>query len=72
MAKQPLKKGLIYSGPTTPLDIEGRDEPVMLVPGKSYPDLPETHPIVVNLTERGLLKPAPETTTEIAPEGAAN
>ncbi len=72
MAKQPLKKGLVYSGPTTPLDIDARPEPVMLVPGKTYVELPETHPIVANLIERGLLQPAPETATEIAPEGAAN
>lgn len=57
MAKQPqsaARKSYRYTGPVTPLDIEG--EPTrMLFPGTSYRDLPEDHPIVSNLIARKLL-----------------
>lgn len=68
MAKSPVKKPLTYLGPVTPLDLPGESEPVMLIPGKAYPDLPEDDPRVAVLIARGLFSSNPET----APEGAAN
>ncbi|MGV1803840.1 hypothetical protein ACQZ6A_18400 [Agrobacterium vitis] len=53
MAKTPARQSYLYSGPVTPLDIEGESR--MLFPGTSYRDLPEDHPIVTNLIERKLL-----------------
>ncbi|PYE87505.1 hypothetical protein [Phyllobacterium leguminum] len=55
MAKQPQnRKSYRYTGPVTPLDIEG--EPTrMLFPGTSYTGLPEDHVIVSNLIDRKLL-----------------
>lgn len=59
MAKQPqissmVKKSYRFTGPVTPLDIEGQNTR-MLFPGASYTELPEDHPIVSNLIERELL-----------------
>ena len=57
MAKQPQsqsRKSYRYTGPVTPLDIEGQ-KTRMLFPGASYTELPEDHPIVSNLIERELL-----------------
>lgn len=68
MAKPPVRKTLTYSGPVTPLDLAGAAEPVMLIPGRSYPDLLADDPTVAVLIARGLLSNA----TENAPEGAAN
>lgn len=59
MAKQPHsstmgRKSYRYTGPVTPLDIEG-EKTRMLFPGASYTGLPEDHPIVSNLIARKLL-----------------
>lgn len=53
MAKAPLKKPFRYTGPVTPLELNG--ETKMLFPGTSYTDLPNDHPIVSNLIEKKLL-----------------
>lgn len=53
MAKATVKKSFRYTGPVTPLDIDG--ETKMLFPGTSYTGLPEDHPIVSNLIEKKLL-----------------
>lgn len=70
MAKQPqTRKSYRYTGPVTPLDIEG-EKTRMLHPGVSYTDLPEDHPIVANLIARRILvaetdaATAPAETTE--------
>jgi hypothetical protein len=75
LAKQPTpaRDRLVYHGPVTPLDIDGRAEPVMLFPGKSYADLPRDHPIVGNLIARALLTAEPATPeTETAPDGSGD
>lgn len=65
MAKSPRQTGaeLTYSGPITPLHIEGC-EPVMLHPGKTYSNLPADHPQVRRMIAREMLVPAPATATE--------
>lgn len=56
MAKTPQapKQSYRYSGPVTPLDVEGQASR-MLFPGTSYRDLPDDNAIVQNLIERRLL-----------------
>lgn len=55
MAKQAqTRKSYRYTGPVTPLDIQG-EKTRMLHPGVSYTDLPEEHPIVANLIARRVL-----------------
>lgn len=55
MAKMPqTRKSYRYTGPVTPLEIEG-EKTRMLHPGVSYTDLPEEHPIVSNLIARRVL-----------------
>ncbi|MBB4954394.1 hypothetical protein H4S14_004159 [Agrobacterium vitis] len=55
MAKTPQspKQSYRYSGPVTPLEIDGTSR--MLFPGTSYRDLPDDDAIVKNLIERKLL-----------------
>lgn len=65
MAKSPAnRQSYRYTGPVTPLDIEGRDTR-MLFPGTSYQDLPADNEIVSNLIERELL--VAETSASAAP-----
>lgn len=67
MAKTPqqTRQSYLYSGPVTPLDIEGQTTR-MLFPGASYRDLPEDNVIVANLIERKLLVAETGTATPAA------
>lgn len=68
MAKPQTQKSYRYTGPVTPLDIEG-EKTRMLHPGVSYTDLPEEHPIVANLIARLVL--VAETDAAVAPADAS-
>lgn len=69
MAKANTRQSYRYSGPVTPLGIEGDCR--MLFPGASYRDLPVDHPVINNLIERKLLV-AETTQAEPAPTNSGS